>query len=47
MTNASMAENADCIELIKPFLNHVAKPQRYLGGELNQKKKDWQSYYIS
>jgi radical SAM family uncharacterized protein len=34
---------ADCIAQIKPYLQQVLKPQRYLGGELNQVKKDWDS----
>ncbi len=33
----------DCIERVKPYLQQVVKPQRYLGGELNEIKKDWDS----
>lgn len=33
----------DCIELVKPYLQQVVKPQRYLGGELNEIKKEWDS----
>ena len=32
---------ADCIERIRPFLDTLEKPQRYLGNEFNQVKKDW------
>jgi radical SAM family uncharacterized protein len=31
----------DYKEAIKPFLDGVSKPQRYLGGELNEIIKDW------
>ncbi|MDR0468762.1 MAG: radical SAM protein, partial [Peptococcaceae bacterium] len=33
----------DCLKLIRPFLDGVEKPQRYLGDELHQVKKDWQT----
>ncbi|MCL1805048.1 MAG: TIGR03960 family B12-binding radical SAM protein [Clostridiales bacterium] len=32
---------ADCKGRIRPFLGQVEKPQRYLGDEFNQVKKDW------
>ncbi|MCL2120652.1 MAG: TIGR03960 family B12-binding radical SAM protein [Clostridiales bacterium] len=31
------------MELVKPYLQEVEKPQRYLGEELHQVKKDWES----
>ncbi|MCL1849778.1 MAG: B12-binding domain-containing radical SAM protein, partial [Clostridiales bacterium] len=38
-----MRKGLDWIARVKPFLSTVEKPQRYLGGELHQIRKDWQS----